>query len=285
MRIIVLASTLAVLTLSSAAAQTGPRTTTIGTRITIDSGGRIHRTAERTLVSGKKARLEMGSEDTTLAGGMYMIFDSADSSMTEVMPKAGIALIIKMPKMNIDLDLPKVSRSGSSKDTTIDLGPGEPLLGLPTHHYRNVHSGTSTLTYSDRVCTDSSSSTQEYWLTTDSAALAIQAESDSAMSKSLLSAGMAGTRAWADSGRKRPKGMTLRSIRTNTIAGPDGARIPVTHTTEITELARAPFDSTLFAAPAGFRVQDMRAMTISGDFSKLLKDQMKNIPRPGCVAK
>src|SRR3954471_12921415 len=102
MRIVPLASALAILGASSAVAQTAPRSTAVGTRTTIDSGGRAHSFAERTLVRGSKTRLEMGIGDTTSEiEGMYMVFDTADSSVTSVMPKQRMATIIKMPAMTL----------------------------------------------------------------------------------------------------------------------------------------------------------------------------------------
>jgi hypothetical protein len=251
------------------------------TRMTFDSGAAKHVMAERFVVGGAKTRMEISSDDSART---YMVIDSKDQTMMTVMPSLKMTQIMKAPSMKIDYVPPKVETSKDSRAATTDLGPGEPILGFATHRYRYTHGGTSTLTYSDRVCTETTASTRDVWLTTDPAAVAIQQAVDRGMdTEAHMFTSRRSSKDAKVAAAPKDRGLEMRSISYDTTIDASGARKARTNTTEITELSAAPLDTTLFTAPGGFRVMDMRGITISGDMSKVFADSQTL--RPGCVAR
>jgi hypothetical protein len=196
-----------------------------------------------------------------------------------------MAMIMKIPSVTMKPEIPTFSRSGAH-DSTIDLGAGEPILGYATHHYRNLHAGTVTQTYADRVCTSESRGVEDVWMTADTSALSISRDAEGAISSITPNAAMARERLMSDTvSRRRPRGFALRTVRTDTVTRGGVTSPPVTSTMEIVELSRTSLDSTLFTVPADYRVNDMRGITISGDMSKMMEGFMKQPNLPGCVAR
>jgi hypothetical protein len=275
----------AMLAASATAAQTAPRSLAMSIRTTIDSGAAKHVTGFRVQVWGTKSRMDFSSDLLPEGTRSYMVFDSKDSMTLSVVPSAKMATIMRMPSTNYVPDIPTFSSSKVTRDDVVDLGPGERILGFATHRYRYVRARTTTATYADRICTETHTSTQEVWLSTDPEPGAIMKAIDSG-GMHPQSMAQARTRAvGADSlRRKLPEGVQLRSIALDTAINPDGSRTATAMTSEYTELSRAPLDSTLFVMPDGFKLMDMRGITVSGDFSKVFPKETKPL-RPGCVAK
>jgi hypothetical protein len=285
MKIAVLTSTLALVSLSSATAQSAPRSIAMTTRMTIDSGLGPQTFTTRTLSRGTRYRMDIEASSMPHSEGMFMVFDAADSSMLSVSPSSKMATIMKLPSFTGTMESPKVTSSGT-RDTTIDLGSSEPILGFATHHYRYLHSGTSTTTYADRICTTTMHGVRDEWTTEDTAATSMYREANRAAMQGMGSMLGDRLRQGSDSGsRRRSRGVTLRSVSVDSTDRTGGAPVVMTVTSETTELSRMPLDSTLFVAPAGYQLMDMRAITISGDMSAMMKGLMKNVLPMGCVSK
>jgi hypothetical protein len=285
---IALASALAAV--GSAAAQSAPPSIAMTTRMTVDSGSGPQTIITRMMSRGTRSRTDISVSSMPQAEGVFMVFDASDSSFLEVIPSSKMVMMMKVPALTGELDLPKVTSSGA-RDTLIDLGTGEPILGFATHHYRRVHSGTSTVTYAKRICTTTSRGATDLWMTEDSVAVSMERESHGAMMQVPGAATASATadrlRQGQDSAprRRRARGIELRSISVDSIDRGGGNPIVTTRTSETTELSRSPLDSTLFFAPADFRVMDMRGITVSGDMSKVMDGFMNRALQPGCVAK
>jgi hypothetical protein len=263
-----------------------PRSAAMAIKITIDSGTAKHVMTTRMLALGTKSRMELTSDLVPGGHDSYMVIDSRDNTMLSVMPSAKMATIMKVPSVTYvsSVDIPKVTRSNVTRDETIDLGPGDPILGFATHHYRHVRASSTTLTYSDRVCTRNGSSASEVWVTTDPAAAAIERAANVGAFSSKMPGMRDLSRRVAASEGKIPHGVELRSIATDTSISATGAVTATRFETEFTELSSAPLDTALFTAPAEFRLMDMRGLTISGDMSKIMAQQATTL-EPGCIAK
>jgi hypothetical protein len=214
----------------------------------------------------------------------YLVFDARDSTILSITPQAKVAMMRKMSSTPASPDIPSYSFSKPTRDDVIDLGAGEPILGFPTHRYRYLRARTITATFADRVCTQRHSSTQDVWLSTDPRANAIERAIDSAGMHPLSMARARDRTAQADSlSRKRPVGLQLRSVAFDTILRSAGPPIAVRITNEYTELSRAPLDSTLFMAPPGFKMMDVRGIN-HGDPGGVPRKAATPLG-PGCVAK
>jgi hypothetical protein len=271
---------------SSAFAQAPPPSVAMTMTMTTDSGTVRHKFTSRFFAQGTKTRVEISTDSKSAADGTYMVYDSKDSTILSVMPSAKVATLMKVPSVHYEPDFPTVTSSDVTRDEVLDLGPSEPLLGFSTHRYRYKRASTTTITYADRACTQTRTSSEEVWLTTDFSADAISKAVHTSMSfAGSIATKVASLVARADSlATNRPKGFALRTVTSDTVVYPTGGPAPTSFVTEYTELSRAPLDSMLFAAPSGFNVMDMRGITISGDMSKIFAKSIK-APEPGCTAK
>src|SRR4051812_5446668 len=138
---------------SRCAAQGVPHDVTLAMQIRTDSGSKSQTVTERIMVSGSKVRMEIGSDALSATGGVSMIIDRSDSTMTTIMPTAKMAMLIRMPTLGGMIELPKVSVDSTDGVKTEDLGVGEPILGYATNHTRMATSSATRMTFADRVCT------------------------------------------------------------------------------------------------------------------------------------
>jgi hypothetical protein len=224
-------------------------------------------TTERFLMSGTRVRMEVATDPpNAAAGGMYSVANSADTSQMAVMPQLRMVTIGPLVSFaTLGPDFGKMAVTDVTKDIIEDLGPGEPLLGLETRHYRISRAGTLTTTRAGRSCPEKVDGVEDMWIATDEAA---RAEMRSAERRTDAMFGMSRSDgdSWmevfdAAAKNRPPRGLILRSERRSNRVGVNAKPDTVAfYTTEYTELSSAPIDSMLFAVPAGFRVRDARGL-------------------------
>ncbi|HXT16872.1 MAG TPA: hypothetical protein VN706_14630 [Gemmatimonadaceae bacterium] len=244
---------------------------TVTRNTTTDSGKGPSSMAMRQQITPRYLRTEFaqisGARDQSAdAEGMYMIFDSVDSTVTMVMPNQHMATIIGLGMVgstmkNATADIKKLTTSGNHMSTgpVENLGAGERILGHATRHYRNTFDWTMQVGEGEQGCTRHTTGVEETWIAPD---VDLESAADNAMAKTMGK--MFGdmddmpddTRVTAAT----PKGSHLRTIKHSQSTDADGRPISVTTTDEIVELSHGPLADSLFHAPAGFRVMDMRSM-------------------------
>ena len=255
------------------------------TKTTVDGRAGTASTVERVQTAAGRSRVEVFKSSIAPAlAGMYMLFSLADSTLTSVLPGAQMAMTAKFAPP-APADSAATSVISNAKSEVRDLGPGEKIVDRDTHHYRVTRAATLTTRRSGQVCTRTVGGTEDIWISTDSA---LKATLDVTL-KPL--SGLAGLHpllgeSWTqlvDSSTKNvPEGVRLRSTRTERIVYPDGAAIERTLTSEFSEIAAAPIDSTLFALPKAYRVSDLREMNMSGpNLSEIVRKQLGG-EQPGC---
>jgi len=234
------------------------------TNIVIDSGqGAAKRSsiAMKQQVTARRIRQSFVqvSGALTEAEGMYMVYDTADSTVTTVMPAQQVATVSSSNFAAMGALLPKVERH-VTKNVVDDLGPGEPMLGRPTHRFRVTQAGTVETTLMGESCVQPFDDVSEMWI---APSLDLERASE-AMAKTLLSAtGLGGdvpNRTGSSTESKLPKGSPLRTIHRSTHMDEQGKPFTVTMTMDIVELIEGPIDDVVFAVPDGYRTMDMRKM-------------------------
>jgi hypothetical protein len=248
-------------------AQSGASDVTFEIRVQSGPPGRTTSSTERFAYSGMRARMEVGSDSLLRAtGGMYMIVNVADSTVISVMPTLRSAMIMRVPRNAGSAlgDEGKMSVSDVTKSQIEDLGPGERLLGRDTHHYRITRAATLTTTFSDRTCSIKKDQTEDVWIATDPAASAAIRAAERQLG-ALFGATRSSGESWSDvfdraAPNRPPRGLELRSITRNNGSGADAKPDSSVYAREYTALSQAPVDTSIFAMPAGFTVQDMRGM-------------------------
>jgi len=270
----------------AAHAQTPTNGTTVTIQTRIDSGGTtkpVDRSMRR-LTAGNRSRMETartsGGVAVDGAETVIVIFRGDDSTMITLTPSQRSAMIMA-PSM-VSSFAPAFTENLTGH-TVEDLGPGEPILGHATRHYRVTTTGTFEIAMMGEKCSAPLNATSEHWIAPDV---------DLGLSDSLgnpFTSGMSPTISMKRTGvpATMPKGAVLRSIAKSQGKGPDGSPLAVTSTTEVTELVKGPIDSALFAPPADYRVMDMRAMMANlppGAMEAASAQQAKMVVANACKA-
>lgn len=244
-----------------AIAQAGGSDLTFAMKTTTGPPGSSTSVIERFLISGSRIRTEI-AEDPPNSGmvGMFTVINSADSTLMSVTPQAHMVLIAKMPPhMGAELKMPTMTVSDITKDSIQDLGPGERLLGYETHHYRITRAGTLTTTTSGHPCSHKFDSIEEVWIAADPAPGAALRAAERRMA-TVFGGSRSDGESWIDvfksvAPQRAPRGLALKSMR---MTKPD----TTTYVMEYTEFSTAPIDSSMFTAPPGLLVEDMRGMNM-----------------------
>jgi Domain of unknown function (DUF4412) len=248
---------------SVAGAQSRPVGWTYTTNMTIDSGDAVHRVsmAMRHHVMDGKVRMEFlqvsNMRDAAGAEGMYQIMNSADSTMTMVMPNNKMATVMNVAGMFAGRDATPRIATHMTKSQTEDLGAGDKILGHATHHIRVTSEGTIDVTMFGQSCTGNLSSVSEMWVAPDVDLRAAMEATSKTMSTAF---GFGDDITPALSTFRLPSGTPLRTVSKATRLNAQGRSVTVTTTTEYVELAKGPLDPSLFAVPSDYHVMDMRHM-------------------------
>lgn len=257
---------LALAVASPAAAQKVPAWT-YTTNITFDSGGTGHKgsMAMRYQVTDNYLRTEFvqvagsANPSETSIEGTYTVMSDRDSSLLNVMPSQKAAMIMPNPTYGMDVSSLGVHTTFTRYEVK-DLGPSEKIMGHPTRHYQVTTEGAIEMKRPGGACTMRMDGVEEFWYAQD---LTIQPAMEAMLKHYTHGAASSGMTAEGPhaTGDQLPKnGVALRTRMSQTKVGADGKPITVTMTSEYVELSNAPVDESLFHAPAGYHVMDMRKM-------------------------
>lgn len=244
---------------------------------TTDSGGRKTTTSTGMEVLGAKFRTSIRSD---IAPGVpvdvYTIIDSVAGTVTSVMPAQSMVMIMPrsimqssaLPPFTIDFD-------GTPTVNVVDLGAGERILGLATHHYRQTVSFSMKVTIGGETCSRPRREVADVWTTSDVAlpdlSGAVQRFTGATLSVPTTAFGLK-----LDSIRKMMvKGTMLRRVGTTTAIGPTGDTLHITTTMELTALNPDSVSAADFDVPTGYKVMDAREMMAGMDPAVLQESQFK----------
>ena len=223
-------------------------------RMTIDSGGGRAPTtiSMKILASGKKVRQEMTGPGLP---PMASIMDLTDSTMTVVMEQMGMAMLMRIPSSAADLQMG--GKHSNVKTTRADLGPGEPVNGLPTTRHRITMSSTITQTLGAVTCSRPQAQEVEVWIVNDPVLTQVMAEFTAAMPQ-ISSPGEDPRELLRLAGVDPLKQGVTRMVSRDGRAGKT-----LVLTVEFTDYALLDVDPSKLTSPSGVQVQDMRSMDMN----------------------
>ncbi len=211
------------------------------------------------MLNGKMRMTNEISSSPALARGMYSIFDSDAHTVTNVLPSSRWASITDMAALAGVAGIVKFEVVGEPTLDVQDLGPGDPILGYATRHYRYRTDYSMKYTIGDSTCTRRLVRSTEAWVAPDLVmgphGMAADMMRITAGSSPLVVTG------FADKIdpliQSKMKGTALKTIaqRPNSMIPGDSANIVATM--EVTELAHG-VDPSIFEIPSGFQLTDTR---------------------------
>jgi hypothetical protein len=265
-----------------------------------DSGpghGRFTSVQQTDVLNGKmRIGMEMtGTARSALVGGFYQIFDTVAHTVHQVMPAAHIVILMDAAAVaRTGADMPRVPKTelvGAPSVVVTDLGPGETLLGYPTHRYRTARDYRMRVTIGEMTCTRHVSNVSESWV-----AEGVDVDFSAIQAEIMRLSGLGAPRADTGTASKivalmqdNVKGMPLRTISTERKALASGDSITVRTTTEYTTLKRGA-DPSVFEVPKDIEVTDMRGMppvtdaSLSGRMEQALAKRDSTLRKSMCDA-
>jgi hypothetical protein len=250
-------------------------------KMTVDSGGATKPISigMRQYVTEKNMRMDFdmtgiaGMPPAMGAGGAYMIFNNADTTMTTVMSDSHTAMIMGADYLAAVRD--EAQSDAKPKSAIADLGAGETILGHKTHKYRLT---TTTKDSAIPAACHEMESVIDMWIAPDIDFDAIQKEvgdrfgSVGGLGDMMTEAGVAQAQV--------PKGAPLRMIvKSHDPALPTKV---LTISMQFSDLTHGPIADSLFTVPAGFQKMDMRSM-MTPEMIKAAKEQMASAKTAGCT--
>jgi hypothetical protein len=235
------------------------------TNTTVDSGtaGRTYSMATRERVTDRFLRTEFvqisGMPTAGAAEGTYMLYDTADSTVTMVMAAARMATVMSIPTLP-KMEMPHISSISHDASSHEDLGPGEKILGHATHRYRSTTHGSMNIEMGGEICTRATDAVTETWVAPD---VDLRPAYDAVM-KQFAHSGFGALMEGADSASSHDtvspedRGTPMRTVMRRSYTDSAGTVHTVTTTTEYVEISHAPIDATAFAVPSDFHTTDMR---------------------------
>lgn len=232
-------------------------------KVTGDGPGQNMTAQIRVLEQRLRMDFEEGSMPGLSAGG-YMLFDATKGQMIMVSPQEKSAMIMSGEGMASAMDaMGGMKMDVTDASTTVEpLGPGGEILGLPTQRYRVRQSFTITVSAMGQSQSSTMQNDIETWMTTALPAeqqQAFEAFERNFMRSTSNMAAMGGEvfKKLADELQaKMPKGFALKQVQTSTTTM-SGQTSTSKATMEVTSMATADLDPSLFEVPADYRVQDM----------------------------
>jgi hypothetical protein len=222
------------------------------TRMTVDSGNGVTRTTTmRQIVTPSALRIEIGGLTES-----YTIMNEKDSTTLMIMPGSRTATIMPMIRATLSaMPIPKMTPH-FTVHTTEDLGPGGPILGHATRHYRTTSQGTVDVTLEGQTCTRAVNDVAEMWTASDvdlkpAMDLVLRLTGSSLADALKLNSANVDPDAAA-------RGYPLKTVLRRSVPTPGGGTRLVTTTLEYTEVFAGRIEDSLFAIPADYRQMDMR---------------------------
>jgi hypothetical protein len=242
--------------------------------ITTDSGGRKTTMSIQTEVLDARSRISIKTDAVPgVPVDMYMIVDSAAGTMTNVMPAQSMAMITDMSLVKNPAAAPyTMDLAGEPKVTVVDLGPGEPILGHATRHYKQTTSYVMNITIGGETCTKPTEEVSEVWATPDNVMPVDILNSSRGLSGGAISPLL---RKLDSLKKTKIKGGTLRMLSTMTSTSATGEPTTAHVDFRVTEIKLGSIDPMDFEVPDGFRTMDARAM-MAGVNPEMLKQAMAN---------
>jgi hypothetical protein len=232
-------------------------------KMDVDSGGGATKRSSTVMkYQSTAANLRMEFVQTTgkanAIEGTAMIMRDADTTMMMILPPQHTATIMSMAGMlGGGLGLQGITHHFTRNDLE-DLGAGERILGHATHHYRMTVAGTLDMTIGGQTCQQPLDGTTDVWTAPDVDIASVM----TSMASHYQQSGMLDQimQQQMNEKSKVPKGALLRSISRSTKTDAQGNPITVTTSMDMLELTHGLIDSSNFAAPADYRIMDMRKM-------------------------
>jgi TonB family protein len=219
-------------------------------RTTVDSGnGKPSITTTRLMGTGSIVRQET-TFDAARGMSMVSLLDSANGTMTSIVPQMRAATRMRTPDLSGQQARPV--RTSQPISTRIDTVPGsEPLLGMPTTRVKSEVVSRVTETLGPVTCTSVQRVSMEIWTVADSTVFAIQRRLAGSMSSTLGPAFEESHRAVQSQPTKPASAL---KVVTSGLAG------GVTFSLEVLGFTLGEIDASLFAVPEGYTVSDMSGM-------------------------
>jgi hypothetical protein len=212
-------------------------------------------------VLGSKIRLNMSASGGPAPVDMYMILDSSAGTLTTVMPSRRLAMVANPSMGNAGRPaLWKMDMGPNPTYEVVDLGAGEPILGRPTHHYRESIAYEALITIGDESCSRRSNQTSDVWVTPQ--ADLPEAGADLQRFANGLTSGSPGdfTAKLKALSSGKWSGLVLKRDGFVRGATPAGDSTTVHTTWQITELKHEVASAADFEIPDGFQIMDTREM-------------------------
>jgi hypothetical protein len=231
-------------------------------KMDVDSGGSGGNMAMTMRQQRTPTKVRTDFSSSMIAGskidGMYSVMSDADSTIMSVVPGMRMATIMSSGSlMTTPIAQVKSGAEHLSVDSLEDLGESDAIAGRATHHYRETRVGTLDVAMGDQLCVQHFNAVNEVWLSSDPELLAMMAASKEWLAGSPFQAfGADMTSATS----KMPKGFPLRSVHRSVTPRAHGAPETVTTSMEVLELEHGALADSLFAAPADYKIMDMRKM-------------------------
>jgi hypothetical protein len=236
-------------------------------RKTTSSNPRVPQTEMQVRLLQHRARIDYLKPMPGMRKGTYILLDAEKQQLILVSPEEKTATVV--PAGGLAAALGAVGQTGLMKievtDVSVavdDVGPGEPILGHPTHRYRLDQKSTMSVSAMGFRRTSKNATTTELWMTTDvpsSEARAFE-EFNRNFAGSLGGLGGEGLRTLQEEiQRKMPAGFALRQVATVNETDQGGKTTTTTTTTEVTEFREVALEPSLFEVDPRFRIIDMSA--------------------------
>jgi hypothetical protein len=193
------------------------------------------------------------------AFGNYMIVDSGTKTLTSVYPKGRLAVVSHPAEMtsggSLHVTMVNRLRPGYSVE---DLGPGEPVLGHRTHHYRESFTYDAIIKAGGDSCSSEKRHVAEVWVTSDSGVpdWAIISKSMSTLVSPAISSDM--MKQLATARGQHIAGVALKTLSTVTSIGTNGDSSMVHSKWEVTAMRHVAIDATEFQIPSGYKINELR---------------------------
>lgn len=241
-------------------------------KVTGDGAGQNMTAQIRVLEQRLRMDFEEGRMPGLSAGG-YMLLDATKGQMIMVSPREKSAMIMSGEGIASAMDA--MGGAGMKMDvtnasTTVEpLGAGGEILGYPTQRYRVRQSFTITVSAMGQSHSSTTENDMETWMTT-----ALPAEQQQAFeafernfmqsTSNMVAMGGDAFKKLADELQaKRPKGFALKQVQTTRTTA-SGQTSTSRATMEVTSMASADLEPSLFDVPGDYRVQDMSELIRQG---------------------
>ncbi len=215
-------------------------------------------------LAGGKLRMDFlePSANPMMKNGGYMIMDAENNKLIMVSPEEKKAIVMDPSAMGsmvgtmggsglVKMDVDNI------KVEVEDLGSGEKMLGKSTHRYRVTRSYDMVVKVLMMKRKSRHESVQELWLTNDFGTERAFEAFGRQFANRVASGGSMQKLMEAET--KVPRGFPMKTVMKSTDTDDKGKASTTSSTMEVTELAKANIDASVFEVPSGYETVDMGA--------------------------